>query len=267
MTRILKQLAYGIVFAAIIGLLVWPVYRLFVPAPSCTDGVLNQAEEGVDCGVVCGVTCPPALEPLAVEPVRLIQNGDGSWDAFVQIENSNTIYGAPEVPYTLTVLSADGSTLTTRRGETYVNPLQTTYLVFTLGRMDAVPTNAAIAIDPADVQWLSGSASDTAFAIRNDILTPTEDRVRFEAVVINRSRFDFDMVDIVVVLEDNTGAVIGAGSTTARTLRADEERGFTVDWPFGIDGIVRARAYVTTNLFSNENYLREYGTQGRVPGF
>ncbi|HXK36781.1 MAG TPA: hypothetical protein VJ553_04325 [Candidatus Paceibacterota bacterium] len=267
MPRLLKQVAYGIVFAALIGLVLWPVYRLFVPSPSCTDGIQNQEEEGVDCGVICGVTCPPALVPLTVEPVRIILNDNGSWDVIVQLENENAVYGAPEVPYVLTVSDGDGATLVTRRGDAYVNPLQTTYLVFPLIKIEGAPVSATFAVDPAEVQWLAGTATDTTFAVRSDALTPSDERTRYEAIVINRTRFDFDLVDIVVLLEDSAGSVIGAGSTSVRTLRAGEERGFVVDWPFAVPGAARARAYVTTNLFSNDNYLREYGTQGRVPGF
>jgi hypothetical protein len=270
MTRLLKQLLYGILFAAIIAVIVWPAYRLFVPSPSCMDGIQNQGEEGVDCGAVCGVSCPPALEPLSVAPVMLLTNSDGSFDAVVLLDNPNAIYGAARIDYRLDVFGDDGGTLATRRGTSYANPLQPRYLVFPLGTLGALPANASLTFDADEVEWQTLSvdaAGETEFAVRNDVLIPQENALRYQATVINRSRFDFDTVDIVILLEDSAGAVIGAGSTSVRTVLANEERGFVVDWPFEVSGVARARAYVGTNLFSNDNYILEYGTQGRVPGF
>src|SRR3989304_8281011 len=106
MNRMIKQLLYGILFLVVFGLVFFPVYRLFVPAPSCSDGIQNQQEEGVDCGAVCGLSCAPTLHSLIINQIELIANSDGSYDAIAQLDNDNTIYGASRVDYRVDVSGA-----------------------------------------------------------------------------------------------------------------------------------------------------------------
>ena len=68
-TRFVKQLLFGGIFLAIIGGIGWWFFRLAVPAPSCTDGIQNGQEEGLDCGTVCGKSCPAPVQSLTVAPV------------------------------------------------------------------------------------------------------------------------------------------------------------------------------------------------------
>lgn len=263
MTRLVKQLLFGGIYFAIFVGLAWAGYRLFVPAPTCTDGIQNGREEGVDCGALaCGLLCPAPVVPLENKPVLLIQNSDSSWDAVAHIENPNGAYGARRVDYTVIVRDGSGVQLAVRRGNTYVNPAQPRYLIFPLGKLTAAPVTAELQFDPAAVQWAAlsvDSAGSVEFGIRGDALE-ADGVLRYQASVTNRSRFDFNEVDVAVLLYDVSGKLVGAGSTIVRTLRASETRDFVVDWPFAVPGVVRAEAVVGTNLFANENYLREYGT-------
>ncbi|HUO75595.1 MAG TPA: FxLYD domain-containing protein [Candidatus Paceibacterota bacterium] len=269
MNRLSKQLLYGLFFLAIIGAIVWGLYRAVVPAPTCTDGVQNGGEEGVDCGAVCGNTCPPVLLPLDNKGVQLIHNANGSWDALAHLENPNGIYGASRVGYLLDVKDAAGADVATRTGFTYVNPAQPQYLDFPLGTLAAGPTSASLQFDPSQVQWAAltvQAAGTVQFAVRGDMLSSSSAGTHYTATVTNKSSFDFDEVDVTVLLEDASGTVIGAGSTVMRTMVSGETRGITLDWPFSVPGAVNTQVFVGTNLFSNANYLKTYGSPERVQG-
>jgi len=267
MTRLAKQLLFGGMYLAIVLAIGWWGYRLFVPAPTCSDGIQNGGEDGVDCGAkACGRLCAPAVRPLSEPVVRLLANSDGSWDALATLENPNAAYGTARVDYVLTVTDASGAELAVRRGRTYANPAQPRSLVFPLGRPASEPASAVLQLDQGGIEWAAleiDAAGSVEFAVRADVLTPATASVRYEANVINRSRFDFTEVDVTVLLYDAAGKTVGAGSTVVRTLLAGEERGFVVDWPFAVPGAVRAQAFIGTNIFSNENYIREHGTDQR----
>lgn len=269
MNRFSKQVLYGLLFLIVLGAIAWGLYRLVVPAPTCTDGVQNGAEEGVDCGAVCGVSCPPVLVPLENKGVQLIKNANGTWDALAHVENPNGTYGASRVDYLLTVSDASGTALVTRSGFTYVNPLQPRYIDFALGTLSGVPASAMLQFVDSQVQWaaLTVDAAGTAqFAVRGESLASTSAGVSYQATVTNRSSFDFDAVDVVALLENASGDVLGAGSTVLRTLIAGETRGISLDWPFPVPNAVRVQVFVGTNLFSNANYLKTYGSPERVQG-
>lgn len=269
MNRLAKQLIISSIYLVLIGAVAWFVYRAFVPAPTCTDGVQNGKEEGVDCGVVCGVLCPVPVKPLDNAQPLLIKTGPASYDVVAHLENTNATYGASRVDYVMSVADAGGKELASRRGSTYVNPAQPRYLDFPLTGLSGVPAKASFTFDPQAVQWAALSiqaAGDVQFAVRNDVLTVSSASVRYDAIAGNLSKFNFDTVDITVLLYDSAGTIIGANSTVQRTVVSGEQRAFSVSWPFPIPGVVRAQAIVTTNVFTNDNFIRTYGAPGSIPG-
>jgi hypothetical protein len=269
MTRLVKQLIFGGIYLAIILAIAWPLYRAVNPAATCTDGLQNGGEEGVDCGALaCGVLCAPSVKPLEIAPVELIENADGSWDALAIIENPNGRYGASRVDWVLPVVDGAGKVVASRRGRTYANPAVEQYLVVPLLKPDGTPASASLQVDPAQVQWgaVAGDAPSVQFAVRGDTITLASQSARFEATVVNKSDYDFDRVDVVVFLLDASGATVAAGSTVVGTLRAGGDRGITVLWPFAVPDAVRSRVQVSTNLFDNANYLRAFGSPEQLQG-
>lgn len=270
MSRFAKQVIYSSFYLAIILAIVWGLYRLIVPAPTCTDGIQNQGEEGVDCGAVCGKSCPISVMPLDTPTVQLLKYDNDGSDVVVRIDNPNAIYGAPIVPYTLTVSDSVGKVLTTRKGVTFANPLESHHLVFPLIEVLETPARAELQLDVTGVQWAAlatQEGSGVEFAVRQDQLLPSATALRYQADIVNNSKFDFDKVEIVVLLYDQAGVIVGAGSTTLSTLTAGQLRGTIIDWPFAIPSAVRAQTFVTTNIFNNDNYIRTYGSQEQFQSF
>lgn len=271
MSRFAKQMVFGIVFLIIVGVPAWFVYRTLVPTATCTDGIKNGIEEGVDCGIaVCGVACPPAIETLNVVSPIIIPTGPTNYDVLAHIENPNQVYGASRVDYTLTVIDAAGKQLVMRQGNTYVNPMQPRYLLFPLLGLSGIPASAQLQFAPTDVEWSTlavQAAGNVEFTVQNDALTTTPDGARYEGVVINRSTFTFDAVDVTVLVYDAVGTIVGANTTLLRTFAPDERRGFVLTWPFAIPGAVRAQSMVTTNVFTNANFIKAYGSQEKFQGY
>lgn len=271
MSRLVKQLLYGSIFLAVFVAVGWGLFRAFVAAPTCSDGVQNGREEGVDCGAVaCGVLCPSPVKALEnIEPL-IIKTGAGGYDVLAHLENPNGAYGASRVDYELVVRDAAGSVLASRRGFTYVNPAQPRYLLFPFQSLPATPAKAELSFVPADVEWGAltiDGAGVVQFAVRGEQFSPASGSVQYTANVLNRSRFDFNEVDVTVLLYDRAGVVVGANTTIIRTLIAGEERAISVAWPFAVPDAVRAQAIVTTNVFANDNFIRAYGSQERFQSY
>lgn len=263
MNRLSKQLIYGGAFLLIVFGVLWLGYRAVVPGATCSDGIQNQGEEGLDCGAVCGINCPPPLQALVPHAVQVIRYGDGSYDAVAELENPNAAYGASKVDYSLVLTDQAGAEIMRRRGTTYVNPVQPRYLVFPLSGITQKPAKAELQFDPAQVQWGAlniDQAGSVQFPVRREEMQAASGSFRYSATATNRSNFDFDRVDVTVLLYDPAGTLIGAGTTVLKTVTAGEERAFVVDWPFAVSGVSRAQTIITTNVFDNANYIRTYGS-------
>lgn len=281
MGRLAKQLLIGGIFLSIVGLILYGAYDILVPDPSCSDGRQNQGEEGVDCGSVCGVLCGAPLEQFTVSQPQQFVAGD-DLDVLVEIQNPNIIYGAPRLDYRLVVYeNADGAgTLggekVSRRGFTYANPLETRYLVVTIPgftrELGAVDDIVRFEWEPDRTAVYEGRLPETQivdFSVLNERLEVSDDgAVSFRADIRNDATFDFDQVDVSVILLDAAGERIGVGSTIVRTLGARELRLVQLEWPPFQNGTpVRAQTHVSTNIFDNDNFLRTYGGQERFQGF
>ncbi len=76
------------------------------------------------------------------------------------------------------------------------------------------------------------------------------------AVLINKSIFDFDKVDIDVLLFDPSRHLITVGTTEIRTILSGQERDFVVTWFREISGQVSlVEMEAETNMFDPANYL------------
>ena len=89
----------------------------------------------------------------------------------------------------------------------------------------------------------------------------------FEGVVFNDSNYDFDSVDVSIVLFDSSNTIVGVNRTEIRTLLAKTERSYKVTWPSQITNVARTSVQVSTNLFENSNFIKSYGTQERFQEF
>jgi len=76
------------------------------------------------------------------------------------------------------------------------------------------------------------------------------------AILINKTNFDFDKIDIDILLFDSYDRLVGINTNEIRTFLADEERDFISIWFDTIDGEVASfKIEVETNIFNLDNYL------------
>ncbi len=269
-SRLQKQLIVGLVFVLIILLIGYGLYVWIRVEPTCFDNIKNGKEDGLDCGLVaCGKTCEPAIIPLQIQSSKYLQTGIGDYDFVARVYNSNTTYGASNFDYSLSFTDADGAELLKTSGSSYILPGQTKFLTAVSLKINGEVTNVTMTIN--SVQWSKVQPFDSVvdFMIRRQNFSPNVDgNSRFEATLYNSSNFDFDKVDVAIVLLDEAGSIVGVGKTDIRTFLSGTERGFQIQWPYSIDSNVANIAIeATTNLFENSNFLRTYGTPEKFQKF
>ncbi len=65
-SRMRKRLVLIILIVAIVVLIGVPLYFLFYKAPTCSDGLMNGDETGVDCGGSCQRLCTAESLPIVI---------------------------------------------------------------------------------------------------------------------------------------------------------------------------------------------------------
>jgi len=263
-SRLLRRVIIAVIFLATFVLLGYGTRQLTQAPATCVDGIKNGLEEGVDCGVqACGKECEPDLGPPEIVSTKLIEAGENDYDFVAEILNPHKEFGASEVVYELIFYNGNDEEILKEEGIFYILPAQTKYLVLTFITTERNVTKTEMKIKSAKWQKID-SLEGMNLIVRNEKYTIAGNgrSSSLEAVILNDSDFDFDTVDIEVVLKDSAGKIIAANRSEIRTFVARTERQFSVTWPFAVKGKVsKIEIKPSTNLFENSNFIKSYGSE------
>lgn len=269
--RVAKQLIIALVVMLLFVGAGFAVFAVLVyEAPSCSDGVRNQNEVGVDCGGVCS-SCIGLPQALRLRGEAVFVSGDReSADAAFRIENINPQWGATAVPYTVTLEDASGESVASASGTTFVLPFETRLVVEQAIALTRGGSPVRVRVDLDTPAWV-----EVPDEVRDDQLVVTDatfrrfaqgpDLAEARGVVRNDSSFTYDRIEVHVEVTDGTGAIVGLRRTEMRTLTPGERREFRVAWrvPLATKGEPRLEIVAATNVFQNENFVRLHGTTER----
>jgi hypothetical protein len=260
LTRIQKQVFIGGVYiliaVVIVGGTLYSKNR-----PTCTDGKKDGQEEGVDCGTVaCGKACASPVQQVVVQDIKLVKTPAGDYDLAALVYNPNVDYGTDSVSYNLVISDSTGKEIANQPDTFYILPGQTKYIVKT--SLAGIPDGASAEIKITSVDWQKvATPQDITFIITREAVTSDFKQTTYQAVITNNSNFDFDTIDVSIVVTDSSGAVIATNMTNFQTFLSQTDRSIKVIWPFVLPAGSRIHAEVNTNVFNNSNFLKTNGTQ------
>jgi hypothetical protein len=267
--RLIKQLVFGFFFIGIILALIIFWFNSTKVEPTCSDGIENGEEDGPDCGLLaCGQPCPPKLDDLEAEDMIYFKVDEDVYDIAFEVMNPNNEYGASRVRYDL-ILDGLAGRVYEKEHTFYILPGQSKYVIVPGVRTNGVVVNGRIRIKMVD--WAGYNPVGTvAFALRSEEHVIGLNGPELKATIINQSDFDFNEVEVRVVLRNGDGDIIAVNATPLRTMLAKSERFFLMTWPNDIEGFIDARVDIEsdTNLFENSNFVQMYGGEmGRFQKF
>lgn len=257
--RTLKQVIIALAYLVLLSGVVFLIYYSNRPEPSCFDNIRNQGEEEVDCGGPC-ISC----ELMHIKPLEVLWAGkilaqDNFYDLAARIKNPNQNYGSGSFAYSFELYDSEDNLLNRRSDSTFILPNQTKYLVNSRVSSSDEITRIKLSFGEIDWQKLENcQAPELAIQQKEyrilDSSQPGESQVK--AILVNKTDFDFDEVDIDILLFDSYHQLIGLNTTEVKTLLAGQERDFVATWFRKIDSQVSfVEIEAETNIFDNDNYL------------
>lgn len=236
--RKVKQLIYGSGYLAVIFLILFAVYSIWLKsAPTCFDNRKNQEETGVDCGGPCPVCEVKTLSPIAASWVKYF-SADSKIIIAAEIKNSNPNYGARKFTYAFDIYGKNGEKIKTLSKTSFIYPAEIKYLVEFLEINPKDIGNVQISFaDFNDFDWL---AKDDFFkpeiepveiAVK---INPIEKKIEASGKVINKSAFLLSKIKVIALLVTANGMFIGASQTELENLAAFDSRPFIIFFPKGI---------------------------------
>lgn len=198
--------------------------------PTCTDGIQNGEETGVDCGGSCALVCKDAVRDIKILWARIFPSRAGVYDVVAYVENPNFNIASTRVPYTMTLKDATGAMITTLSGETWIGPNER-FAIFegNVKTGDRVPESVIVTF-PADIIWYSAPKREDIFSVAGKDMKDADKRPKLVASLISRYPQTLRNVDVTAIVYDRRGAPIAVSSTIVEKIAENGMAPLSFTW-------------------------------------
>lgn len=279
--RIFRKIFFLAIFLILIVESSYYVYRVYFPTTeSCKDNIQNQDEAGVDCGGICAVSplfaeCLPPLPPDKTQPIEVVwakvfYSDVGVYDLAAKINNPNTYWGVSNFQYDFIARDSNDVVVIEQRGISYLLPESYDYIIIPSVKSSGNPVKAELNIIKEGQEWVSVSSiynnlslelsfKEKRYNTRDENSLPAA-----YAILTNATTFDFDRIDVKVVLFDENDEPVAANVSDRRTMRSGEEQFFRLFWRTAPQKEVFSQDFkATTNIFDSQNFMSRFGTDSK----
>lgn len=220
-----------IVGAVVVAFTTVVLTATFYKTPSCTDGVQNQTEAGIDCGGSCPYLCSAQVQPPTVLFTKALENGAGRTDVIASVENKNANAAARDVPYRITLYGANQSLIQEVTGTLDLPPGATVpvFVPGSSGKQKVV--NAFLNIAPSSLHWFTMTVDPRIVPlVSNTKQSGSVDAPRIEAILANPSAVALTNVRAIVLVHGASGDIIAASQTVVPVISAQGRATATFTW-------------------------------------
>ena len=230
-----RQIFYlGILIAVLLvfGFLI--IYPYINRPPTCTDGVQNGTESGVDCGGACKLACFAETDPISILWSRAFKVVPGRYNAVAYLANHNPNKVVEKINYRFRFADANNVYIGKREGSTFVPPAGK-FAVFEsaidVGNSIPVYTSFEFTSAPTWIQVDPEKVSQLNLTVGNIVLSGETTSPYLTANIKNNSLFLVPEVGVVAILYDALGNAVSVSRTFVDALNGQESKELNFTWP------------------------------------
>ncbi len=235
-----RRLIYVLIAVLIIiAVIAVPIFIWLNRPPTCTDGIQNQNEEGVDCGGSCLSVCQVGNTGIVVDWARPFQVDKGIYDIGALVENTNERIGSSQSVYHFKMCDANNVLIAERFGKTFVLP-GSKWVIFegNIETGERIPRHASIEFSD-NMSWVQADKTDPSIpdiGVRDQIFSERDGKPRLTVTIVNRSPFPVKNIEVVALLSNTEDTAVGVSRTIIEQLEkyGSAEVVFTWRTPFDI---------------------------------
>ncbi len=242
-----RQLLYYIVAGLACLIIFTAGWKTFLTrTATCSDGLKNGTEIGVDCGGACALICKGQARAPVVDWARAFKTDTGLYTAAAYVENPNTGSGARAVRYSFQLFDDKNVLVVERDGIADLPPMTLIPIVesnINVGNRVVARTLFSFADEPT---WTKITEPIPSVRLSNQQLE--SDGSRMSATLTNNSLENINKVVVIAVLFDAEGIARGASKSTINGIPKKSSQPIVFTWPTGVPNIVRAEMTVVPAL-------------------
>jgi len=228
-----------IVGAIIVAFLAVVFISIFYKTPSCTDGIQNQSESGVDCGGPCAYLCTAQVQAPVVLFTKVLDNGSGRTDVIAMVQNKNANAAAKNVPYRVTLYSNKQVFIQQLNGTVDLPPNASVPVYITgVESGNQKVASAFLEIDASAPQWFTVAVDPRIVpTILNATRSGSANSPRVDAVIVNPSTVAMANVKLIALVKNIRAGVIAVSQTVVPVVPAQGQSAAMFTWSNAFDGI------------------------------
>jgi hypothetical protein len=218
-------------FAAVLLIcLAIPVAFWLRQPPTCTDGLLNGTERGVDCGGSCPRLCEGEALPPTVLWQRAFRVAPGYYNLVAYIENANVGWAAHNTRYSFKVYDTNGLLIIEKRGVATILAHQTFPLFAQIVSTGSRIPGRVVIEFPENFVWRPEKNLSENLKISGKILSRKDSTPRVDAILENKTVKVFNNVEVVAIVYDAAGNAVGASRTLVDSIGKEERLPIVFTW-------------------------------------
>jgi hypothetical protein len=197
---------------------------------TCSDGIQNQAETGIDCGGPCSRICPADSKQPIVYYTRIFKVSDGKYNVFALVENTNQGVFSPQAEYSFKLYSSDNVLLAQKVGTTVIPPGR----VFPIFEYDLdtgtrIPQSVSFALSD-NINWQRGVFPEANLSVNNKGFSATGTAPVLEADIINNEVHKVANIKAIGIVYDANENVIAASQTNIDSIAPQATKKIFFAW-------------------------------------
>lgn len=228
-----RKFLYLFVIAIIlVGVVIIPAFLLFYKAPTCSDGLKNGNEEGIDCGGSCQKLCQSSFLPATVAWTRFEKVTPNLYNVASYIINPNTTGEAVNVPYKIALYDENGQLMLEQYSTVTISPHRNA-LAF-IPSVDVgkqVPAHAIFAGFTVAPNWQKKSDPLASLQVTDKKYVEDANSSSLTVTLVNNSVNPLPRMTVYAILYNQAGNVVGFSKTVVDGI---DGKGTTIapfTWP------------------------------------
>ncbi len=211
---------------------VFVIFSFFYKKPTCSDGLKNGSETGVDCGGSCQRLCRADFtQPEIVWTSLQKITTSGTYNMIAYVSNPNIGYGAKNVGYNLKIYDKDNFLLFQKNGNAYISPTQNLVIfIENINLNDKVAARRVLNLDN-QINWQKFGNNDLSIGVVSKELVDEETNPRLNVTLKNNSLLPIKNIESVAILYDKDDNAIGFSRTITDLIDKDRTEDIVFTWP------------------------------------
>lgn len=229
-------------------------FKIFNKQPTCTDGIKNGNELGVDCGGSCIILCRAQyVDPTVLWTRWSKVTGTGMYNILIYVQNVNLGIGSYKGPYTLGIYDKDNILLYSKSDYTYIPP-SNNFAIFegNININDKIPARIDFSFS-GNFIWQKIENQELDITPVSKVLVGEDSKPKLSVTLKNKSLKDIKNIESVAILYDEDANAMAFSKTKIDIIGKDSTEDIIFTWPEKFDKKVYKIDVVSKVIRSNAN--------------